>query len=64
MTAYTPRFSVCVPAGDHWAEMSAHTNEATGLAALGLQLVTDPDAALFDFSTNPATRINIEGLDS
>lgn len=46
---YTPRYSVCVPAGDHWPEMSAHTTEQGALEAHGLQLMTDPDAVVWDW---------------
>ena len=47
----TPRYSVCVPAGDKWVELSSHRTESRGRTAHSLQLVTDPDAALWDWST-------------
>lgn len=52
MTAVTPRYSVCVPAAGKWVELSAHRDAAGGREALGLQMVTDPDAALWDWRTN------------
>lgn len=48
----TPRFSVCVPVLDRWVEMSSHRSETLGRKALTEQLMTDPDAALWDWATN------------
>ena len=47
----TPRYSVCVPAGGKWVELSAHWYEDSGREALSVHLMTDPDAALWDWST-------------
>lgn len=52
MIDFTPPYSVCVPVGEQWAEMSAHATEVGGRAALGLQLMTAPDAALWDWAAN------------
>ena len=48
----TPRYSVCVPTGGKWVELSAHWYKETGREALSVQLMADPDAALWDWESN------------
>ena len=48
----TPRYSVCVPVGKVWAELSEHRDLASGQKARTAALLTEPDAVLWDWRTN------------
>ena len=59
----TPRYSVCIPAGGKWLELSAHWYEDAGREALSVQLVTDSDAALWDWESNTVVPSSTRGTE-
>jgi len=48
----TARYSVCIPNGDLWEELSAHHGREVAFSELDAQLITEPTAVLWDWATN------------